>query len=205
MPKSKKKAARKTRRKAARSSSARSKKTAKGKTSKSRGKKSRRRRPASRIKKKVENKIQEGAEAPDFTVKNDFGENLTLSHLRGKQVVLYFYPKDDTPGCTRQACALRDGISKIQDRGAVVLGVSADSVESHQKFKTKYSLNFPLLSDENKEIVQKYGVWKEKSMYGRTFMGIERTTFLIDEQGRIKKIFPKVNVETHYEDVLNAL
>ena len=143
--------------------------------------------------------------APDFYAMTDDGSEIALSNLRGKKIVLYFYPKDDTPGCTREACAFRDGISKIQEKGALVFGVSADSVESHQKFKEKYQLNFPLLSDEDKKIVQDYGVWKEKSMYGRTFMGINRTTFLINEEGRIQRIFPKVNVEIHYDEVLAAL
>ncbi len=149
--------------------------------------------------------LKEGDPAPDFYASLDDGNVVSLGDFRGKKVVFYFYPKDDTPGCTREACAFRDGIAQIQARGAVVLGVSADSVESHQKFKEKYSLNFPLLSDPDKKIVQAYGVWKEKNMYGRTYMGIERTTFLIDEQGKIQKIFPKVNVEMHYDEVLAAL
>ena len=153
----------------------------------------------------VSNLLKEGDLAPDFMVPTDQGHTAALSDFRGKKVVLYFYPKDDTPGCTREACAFRDGIAKIQAQGAVVLGVSADSVESHQKFRDKYNLNFPLLSDENRSIVQDYGVWKEKSMYGRTYMGIERTTFLIDETGRIQRIFPKVSVEIHYDEVLQAL
>lgn len=147
----------------------------------------------------------DGDAAPDFSAATDEGHFVSLSDFRGKKLVLYFYPKDDTPGCTREACAFRDGISQIQARGAVVLGVSADSVESHRQFRDKYNLNFPLLSDEDKKIVQAYGVWKEKNMYGRTFMGIERTTFVIDEEGKIRKIFPKVNVEEHYEEVLQAL
>jgi peroxiredoxin Q/BCP len=151
------------------------------------------------------NGLKVGEKAPDFTTADDSGEKLKLSKFKGKKVVLYFYPKDDTSGCTKEACAFRDGISEIRKRGAVVLGVSADSVESHQKFKKKYDLNFPLLADPDKEIVKAYGTWKEKSMYGRKYMGIERTTFIIDEQGKITHIFPKVKVPVHYDEVLDAL
>ncbi len=146
-----------------------------------------------------------GDAAPDIPLLDDQGKTVRLADFRGKKVVLYFYPKDDTPGCTKEACAFRDGASELKKRGAVVLGVSVDPVESHQKFKAKFSLNFPLLSDVDKRVVEAYGVWKEKSMYGKTFWGIERTTFLIDEQGRIAKIFPKVKVDDHFEDVLHAL
>ena len=119
--------------------------------------------------------------------------------------MLYFYPKDDTPGCTKEACSFRDGIAAIKRSGAVVFGVSADSVESHNKFSKKFDLNFPLLSDVEKKMLEKYGVWKEKSLYGRKFMGIERTTFLIDSKGKIAAIFLKVKVDQHFEEVLNAL
>ena len=146
-----------------------------------------------------------GQKAPDFTVLNDKGEKVKLSDFKGKKVVLYFYPKDDTPGCTKEACAFRDGISAIKKKGAEVLGVSTDSVESHQKFKKKFDLNFALLADTDKKIVDDYGTWKEKSMYGRKYMGIERTTFVIDEQGKISHIFPKVKVDQHYDEVLEAL
>ncbi len=149
--------------------------------------------------------LQEGESAPDFNAPTDQGNVVSLADFRGQKLVLYFYPKDDTPGCTREACAFRDGISQIQAKGAAVLGVSADSVASHQAFRDKYTLNFPLLSDEDRKLVQDYGVWKERNMYGRTYMGIERTTFLIDEEGRIRRIFPKVNVETHYDEILQAL
>lgn len=149
--------------------------------------------------------LQVGQLAPDFTLPDDAGAPVRLSSFRGKKVVLYFYPKDDTPGCTKEACAFRDGIAELKAKGAVVLGVSADSIESHRKFKAKYQLNFPLLSDEQKTVAYAYGVWKQKSMYGRTYMGIERTTFLIDEQGRIARIFPNVKVEGHGDDVLAAL
>jgi peroxiredoxin Q/BCP len=146
-----------------------------------------------------------GQKAPDFNVMNNKGENVKLSDLKGKKVVLYFYPKDDTPGCTTEACAFRDGIGQIKKRGAVVLGVSADSVDSHKKFIDKFDLNFPLLADTDKKMVEAYGTWKEKSMYGKKYMGIERTTFIIDEQGKISHIFPKVKVNEHYDKVLEAL
>jgi peroxiredoxin Q/BCP len=149
--------------------------------------------------------LKVGQKAPDFTVMDDKGEKVKLADLKGKKVVLYFYPKDDTPGCTKEACAFRDGIDKIKKRGAVVLGVSADSVESHKKFKNKFDLNFPLLADSDKKMIEAYGVWKEKSMYGKKYMGIERTTFVIDENGKIAHIFPKVKVDQHYDEVLEAL
>jgi len=149
--------------------------------------------------------LKVGQKAPDFTVMDDKGEKVKLADLKGKKVVLYFYPKDDTPGCTKEACAFRDGIDKIKKRGAVVLGVSADSVESHKKFKSKFDLNFPLLADSDKKMIEAYGVWKEKSMYGKKYMGIERTTFVIDEKGKIAHIFPKVKVDQHYDEVLEAL
>lgn len=150
------------------------------------------------------NGLKVGQKAPDFTVTDDTGQKVKLSDLKGKKIVLYFYPKDDTPGCTKEACAFRDGISQIQNRGALVLGVSVDSVDSHKKFKKKYELNFPLLADSDKKIVEAYGTWKKKSMYGKTYMGIERTTFIIDEQGRIARIFTKVKVNEHYDAVLGA-
>jgi peroxiredoxin Q/BCP len=149
--------------------------------------------------------LHEGEPAPNFTVATDEGRTVSLSDFRGKKVVLYFYPKDDTPGCTVEACAFRDGFGALQSKGAEVLGVSVDDVASHQKFKEKFHLNFPLLADTDKKIVNDYGVWKEKSMYGRNYMGIERTTFLIDESGAIKKIFPKVDVKMHYDEVVQAL
>jgi len=149
--------------------------------------------------------LKVGQKAPDFTAMNDKGEKVKLADLKGKKVVLYFYPKDDTPGCTKEACAFRDGIDEIKSRGAVVMGVSADSVDSHKKFKSKFDLNFPLLADSDKKMVEAYGVWKEKSMYGKKYMGIERTTFVIDEQGKIAHIFPKVKVDQHYDEVVEAL
>ena len=149
--------------------------------------------------------LRVGQKAPELTLPSDEGRTVRLADVRGKKVVLYFYPKDDTPGCTREACSFRDAGAQLRARGAVVLGVSVDSVESHQKFKAKFRLNFPLLSDVEKTVVKAYGVWKAKSLYGRTYMGIERTTCLIDEQGRIAAIFPKVSVDGHLDEVLAAL
>ncbi len=151
------------------------------------------------------NDLKVGQKAPDFALMDDSGKKVKLSDLKGRKVVLYFYPKDDTPGCTKEACAFRDGIKEIKNRGAVVFGVSADSVESHKKFKDKFELNFPLLADTDKKVVEDYGTWKEKSMYGKKYMGIERTTFIIDGQGKISHIFPKVKVDEHYDEVLEAL
>lgn len=146
-----------------------------------------------------------GDKAPDFVIPDYEGREVGLSSLRGKKVVLYFYPKDNTPGCTKEACLFRDNLGEIKRSGAAVLGVSVDSIASHIKFRDKYELNFPLLSDANKDVVQAYGVWKEKSMYGRKFMGIERTTFIIDEVGRISRIFPRVKIDDHIGEVLEAL
>jgi len=153
----------------------------------------------------VKGGLKVGGRAPAFSLPNEKGNVVKLSELKGKRVVLFFYPKDDTPGCTKEACSFRDGLQTIRKKGAVVLGVSADSVTSHQKFSKKFDLNFPLLSDESKAMIQAYGVWKEKSMYGRTYMGIERTTVLIDKDGTISHVFPKVKVDGHYEEVLQAL
>lgn len=149
--------------------------------------------------------LGEGRKAPNFSLKDDNGRTVKLSGLKGKMVVLYFYPKDDTPGCTKEACSFRDGFKEISRKGAVVLGVSPDSVESHKKFKEKFHLNFPLLSDEERKVLKAYGVWKQKSLYGRKYMGVERTTFVIDETGKIMKVFPKVKVDVHYEEVLAVL
>ncbi len=149
--------------------------------------------------------LKVGARAPAFSLSNEQGRVVKLSELRGKKIVLFFYPKDNTPGCTQEACSFRDGLEAFRKKGAVVFGVSADSVESHQKFAKKFELNFPLLSDESKATIQAYGVWKEKSMYGRKYMGIERTTVLIAEDGTISQVFPKVTVNGHYEEVLEAL
>lgn len=151
------------------------------------------------------NSLDIGEKAPEFTLPSSDGTKISLKDFRGKKVVLYFYPKDMTPGCTIEACSFRDNIALLRTRGAEIVGVSADNVESHKKFGEKYELPFLLLSDEKKEVVNAYGVWKEKSMYGKKFMGIERTTFVIDENGKIAHIFRKVKVEGHTEEVLNRL
>jgi len=146
-----------------------------------------------------------GEKAPDFTLPADDGRPVSLNGFRGKKVVLYFYPKDDTPGCTKEACSFRDNLARVTTKGAVVLGVSRDDAKSHVKFKDKYDLNFPLLSDVDGKVTTAYGVWKKKNMYGREYFGIERTTFLIDEGGKIARIWPKVKVEGHTDEVLAAL
>ena len=146
-----------------------------------------------------------GEFAPDFTASIDGGGSLTLSDMRGKPVVLYFYPKDDTSGCTAQACDFRDNMESIAHAGAVVLGVSPDGQKSHDKFKQKYELNFALASDESHEICERYGVWVEKSLYGRKYMGVERSTFLIDASGRVAREWRKVKVRGHVAEVLSAL
>ena len=153
----------------------------------------------------AKNSLNIGDPAPSFTLTSDDGRQIALRELRGQKIVLYFYPKDDTPGCTNEACTFRDNLAGIKAKNAVVIGVSIDSVESHQKFKSKYSLNFALLSDSEKKAVSSYGVWKQKSMYGRTYMGTERSTFIIDEQGKILRIFSKVSVQGHVDAVLAAL
>ncbi len=149
--------------------------------------------------------LKVGEKAPEFTLPTGDQTSLSLKDFRGKKVVLYFYPKDNTSGCTKEACAFRDNNAAIKRKGAVVLGVSTDSPESHRKFSDKYDLSFPLISDQGKTLVRQYGVWKEKSMYGKKYMGIERTTFIIDEKGRIAHIFPKVKVDGHMDEVLAAL
>ena len=149
--------------------------------------------------------LEVGKKAPSFKLKNQGGKTISLSDLKGKPVVLYFYPKDDTPGCTKEACNFRDEFPKFGKMKAEIIGVSTDSVESHKKFANKYKLPFNLLSDESKDVVEKYGVWKEKNMYGKKYMGIERTTFIIDPSGKIKKIFPKVKVDNHNQEVMEAL
>ena len=149
--------------------------------------------------------LKVGDPAPDFEALLDSGEKVSLGQLRGKKVVLYFYPKDNTPGCTREACDFRDHVDNLDAKDAVVLGVSVDSVSSHQRFKEKYQLPFPLISDGSKELVQAYGVWKEKNRYGRRYMGTERTTFVIDEKGRIAQIFNNVKVDGHVNQVLKII
>ncbi len=149
--------------------------------------------------------ITEGDQAPDFTLRSDAGTDVTLSSLRGRPVVLYFYPKDDTPGCTTQACGIRDAYSEFERAGAVVLGVSPDSERSHVKFRKKYDLPFALLADTDHEVAQKYGVWGERSFMGKTYLGVSRSTFVIAADGRVKKIFPKVKPAEHAADVLAVL
>jgi peroxiredoxin Q/BCP len=149
--------------------------------------------------------LQEGTIAPDFTLPSDGGGEVSLSDYRGKKVVLYFYPKDNTSGCTTEACNFRDDYSHIIAAGAAVLGVSPDSVKSHDGFKLKLSLPFALLSDPEHEVAEMYGAWGEKKMYGRTYMGIIRSTFIIDEERRIIKVFPKVKVKNHSQEVLEVL
>ena len=149
--------------------------------------------------------VEEGQEAPDFELTSDSGDRVRLSQFRGRPVVLYFYPKDDTPGCTKQACRIRDSYDDFEQRGAVVLGVSPDEETSHVKFKEKYGLPFTLLADPEHEVVEQYGVWGERSYMGRTYMGVERSTFLIDEDGRIAKVMRRVKPDTHVEQVLAAL
>jgi peroxiredoxin Q/BCP len=149
--------------------------------------------------------LQVGDAAPSFVLQNDAGEAVTLASLAGKPVVLYFYPKADTPGCTKEACAFRDVWTEIQKRGAVVLGVSPDKPASLARFKAKYNLPFPLLSDPEHVVAESYGVWVEKKNYGKTYMGIQRATFLIDAAGKLARIWPKVKVEDHEAEVLEAL
>jgi peroxiredoxin Q/BCP len=148
--------------------------------------------------------LKEGSTAPAFKTKDGNGDTVNLKDLRGQKVVLYFYPKDDTPGCTKEACSFRDAFSKFKKKGIAVLGVSPDSEASHKRFATKYSLPFTLLADPDREIAEAYGVWGEKKFMGRTYMGVHRTTFLIDERGKIKKIFEKVKPEDHASEVLEA-
>ena len=148
--------------------------------------------------------IKEGSTAPAFKTKDANGETISLKDLRGQKVVLYFYPKDDTPGCTKEACSFRDAFSKFKKQDITVLGVSPDKEASHKKFVTKYKLPFTLLADTDHSIAEAYGVWGEKKFMGRTYMGVQRTTFLIDEKGKIRKIFEKVKPEDHASEVLEA-
>lgn len=149
--------------------------------------------------------VEEGKPAPDFTLTSDTGQSVSLSQFRGSPVVLYFYPRDDTPGCTAQARGMRDIWGELQRKGAVVLGVSPDSPKRHVKFKEKYGLPFTLLSDESHEVAETYGTWVEKSMYGKTYMGIERSTFVIDADGNVAKVMRKVKPAEHADDVQAAL
>ena len=148
--------------------------------------------------------IKEGQKAPDFVLPSSDGRDIALADLRGKPVVLYFYPKDDTPGCTKEACAFRDDYAQLKKK-AVLLGVSPDSVESHERFRDKYKLPFPLLADDDKKVAKKYGAFGEKVLYGRKMVGMIRSTFVIDAEGIIRKVFPRVRVEGHAEKVAEAL
>ena len=149
--------------------------------------------------------LEVGKKAPSFKLKNQDGKIVSLDDLKGKKVILYFYPKDDTPGCTREACNFRDDLPEFTGLNAVILGVSPDTVESHKKFKVKYSIPFDLLADADKAVCELYEVWKEKNNYGKKLMGVERTTYIIDEKGVIKKIFNKVKVDGHNEELKAAL
>ena len=149
--------------------------------------------------------IEEGRKAPAFTLETDAGEKVALKDLKGQKVVLYFYPKDDTPGCTKEAIAFSEDMAKFKRAGAVIIGVSKDSVAKHQKFKDKHGLKVTLGADEKGEVVEKYGVWVEKSMYGKKYMGIERSTFLIDDKGVVRKVWRKVKVPGHSAAVLEEV
>ncbi len=149
--------------------------------------------------------LQIGTQAPNFKTIDQNGESVTLEQFRGKKVILYFYPKDDTPGCTKEACAFRDNFEKFKEINVEVLGVSVDDKKKHKKFAEKYNLPFRLLADTEKKIVQDYGVWGEKSLYGKKYMGTNRITYLIDENGKIEQVFPKVKPETHAEELLQVL
>jgi peroxiredoxin Q/BCP len=149
--------------------------------------------------------VEEGKPAPDFELASDSGETVKLSDLRGKQVVLYFYPKDDTPGCTTQACGIRDAYGEFEREGAVVLGVSPDDEASHVKFKEKFDLPFTLLADDDHAVSERYGVWGEKKYMGKTYLGVSRSTFVIDANGDVKKVMHNVKPDTHADDVLESL
>jgi thioredoxin-dependent peroxiredoxin len=149
--------------------------------------------------------LEVGTKAPDFTLAADDGTKVKLSAFRGQPVVLYFYPKDDTPGCTKEACSFRDRKTELAKLGAKVLGISADTPESHGKFRDKFKLNFPLLADVDHKVAERYGAWREKNMYGKKSLGIQRSTFLIDREGKIAKVWKSVKVDGHDQQVLDAL
>ncbi len=149
--------------------------------------------------------LEVGKKAPDFILPDQDGKKVSLKDFKGKKIILYFYPKDNTSGCTKEACSFRDDFPKFKKTDAVILGVSPDSVSSHKKFAEKFNLPFTLLSDEEKKVLELYNVWKEKSMYGKKYMGVERTTYIIDETSKIKKIFNKVKVDGHNLEVMEAL
>jgi peroxiredoxin Q/BCP len=149
--------------------------------------------------------IEVGKKAPAFTLTADDGKKVKLSDLKGRPVVLYFYPRDDTPGCTKEACAFRDRQAEMEQLGAKVLGVSPDTIESHVKFRDKFTLNFPLLADPDHAVAEKYGAWREKNMYGKKSMGIQRSTYLIDANGKVAKVWQRVQVDGHDDEVIEAL
>lgn len=149
--------------------------------------------------------LKPGDQAPEFKGLTDADASVSLTSLRGQKVILYFYPKDNSPGCTQEACAFRNHFRDFEGRGVVIIGVSPDNLTSHEKFKTKLDLPFSLLSDSNHEVAEAYGVWKEKSMYGRKFKGIERSTFVIDQQGKIESVYHKVKINGHVEELLGTL
>lgn len=149
--------------------------------------------------------IEPGKKAPAFTLKDDQGQRVRLTELKGQPAVLYFYPRDDTPGCTKEACAFRDRYQELTDLGVHLLGVSADSAESHQKFRAKYDLPFPLLVDADHKTSEKYGAWREKNMYGKKSMGIQRSTYLIDADGKVAKVWKRVRVDGHDDQVIEAV
>lgn len=149
--------------------------------------------------------LKEGAKAPAFTLPDDAGNPVSLKDFKGRKVVLFIYPKDNTPGCTQEACDFRDQWDKFKKKGAVVLGLSKDNVAGKKKFKDKYGFPYPLLADEDRKVLEAYGVWQEKNMYGKKVMGISRTTFLIDEEGKIARIWPKVKIPGHVDEVFAAL
>jgi len=149
--------------------------------------------------------LKVGDKAPDFSLPDQTGNVRSLKDFKGKKLVLYFYPRDNTSGCTKEACAFQDNLTRLRRKGVEVVGVSADSIQSHEKFADKYDLRFPLLSDENKEAIKAFNAWKKKKMYGKEYMGIERTTYIIDEKGKITHIFPKVKVNGHVDEVSEIL
>jgi thioredoxin-dependent peroxiredoxin len=149
--------------------------------------------------------LEVGAKAPAFSLVDDTGTKVKLADLKGKAVVLYFYPRDDTPGCTKEACAFRDRFAEMKKRGVEILGISTDSQESHAKFREKYNLPFPLLVDEGHSVAEKYGAWREKNMYGKKSMGIQRSTYLIDAKGKVAAVWTRVKVDGHEQQVLDAI
>jgi len=205
-PKAKKRTAKRS---APKKTSVKSKKVAVKKTTakKSSIKKTKKKKPAVKktLQKQMPVLLQVGDQSPTFELKNEKNDLVSSGSLLGKKFVLYFYPKDDTPGCTQESCDFRDSFSRIQSLGVQVFGISRDSVDSHVKFQQKYSLPFSLLSDEDGKICEAYGVWKEKNLYGREYMGIERTTFLVDENGKIAKVYPNVKVEGHVDQIMGDL